>query len=353
MRYFFPFDPTGAWFIHSLKSLLACLIAAGIAIYEYNSASLWIFFPTTVFVLTADINRSLLERMKFLLLLAATSVIVVVIMAFLFPWLYIKTAVFLFIAAVFCYIANKNESAATFSYAVIAFACIGYVFPSHKAHFEEEVLNFVLSISIALGVTFFIFPQRLDAQLKKQFHVTTQLLGRYVIFVLADSMRGNTDLKNRDESLQRLLDLHKRSQDIYEKINTEKVDEKKKKNIEKMLEILRKNIYLATSIENAIFMLPEQALFRGPFAELYRLFRTLQKAFENIRTHQYDQFDQQTFEHDIKKIEVKFDDQLSISKETSVYVYWDYRQWRQMLFVLKQFASSLKTLNDALKEFGC
>ena len=353
MRYFFPYDPTGLWLLHAVKSTIACSIAAVIALYEYSAASVWIFLPTTIFMLTVDINKSLPERIKFLLWLSLSTIGVVTLMAFLYPWVFIKTIVFLVILFIGIYFDNFSDETSLLGFSTIIFALVGYVLPVSTTYIVPEVFNFIASIIICLAVTFFIFPQRLYTQIRHQFHVTSYLLGRYVSFVLADAMRGNAELEERDEALQRLLELHEKSQAIFEKIITEKLYIKSPKRAKEILNRLQKCIYTATGIENTLYMVSQQALFQGPFAEFHLLLKQMQVAFEHIQRHEYDRIDYSKLNEIIEKIEHSINSKLEILETSSGYLHRDYLNWLQVLFNLRQFLMEMKELNFLFKDFGC
>ena len=353
MRYFFPYDPTELWLLHAVKSTIACSIAAVIALYEYSSASVWIFLPTTIFMLTVDINKSLPERIKFLLWLSLSTIGVVTLMAFLYPWVFIKTIVFLVILFIGIYFDNFSDETSLLGFSTIIFALVGYVLPVSTTYIVPEVLNFIASIVICLAVTFFIFPQRLYTQIRRQFHVTSYLLGRYMSFVLADAMRGNAELEERDEALQHLLELHEKSQAIFEKIVTENLYVKSPEKAKEILEQLQRCIYTATGIENTLYMISQPALFQGPFAEFHRLLKQMQMTFEHIQRHEYDKVDYVKLNETLEKIEHSINSKLEVIEENSSYLYRDYLNWQHVVFNLRQFLIEIKALNGLFKEFGC
>ncbi len=343
-------DPAKTWLYHSIKAMIACTIAGLIALHRYDFSSIWIFFPTTIFMLTVDVDEPLWYRIRYQVALALVSFIAVSAMIFLFPFFILKTILFLTIVVVAAYFSYKSNAASMFGYSVIAFSFMAYVFPKKAQAFSGEIFGFCTALGICLLVTFFIFPERLSTQLNRRFQITTDLLGRYIIFVVADSMRGNISLPIRDENLQRVLDIQKKNEDIFDKITAEKIHVKQYEEVKKTLVQLKQTLYLAIAVENSLYLLSQQALFRGPFTEGYGLLRSFQKSFEKIRQKEYEAVDYGILLGHLEKMEMKIHTQMDNLKQRSEYLHRDYQQWLIVSYNLRQFVNALQALGDFLRE---
>ena len=105
-RYIFPYDPTGTWLRHSLKTIIACLLTVPLVLYERNISAVWVFLPTMLFMLFMDTNASLNSRILTLLKMWGLAFITILLMTLISPWAWAKLMLFFIAIFVGAYLSN-------------------------------------------------------------------------------------------------------------------------------------------------------------------------------------------------------------------------------------------------------
>ena len=341
LKYFFPYDPLGAWLRHSVKACIACVIAAAISLYLMDAMAVWVFVPVLVFMFIIDVDQPLKKRIFLLLGAALASVLGAVLMALCSFSLWLQYAAFLVIVFGGAYASHYGVDQTKIGVMAILFSMLG--FNLHLQQIPELLAFLALGLAICFSVIVFIWPEPIHKQIMRNIDVGVFILTRYICIVLSDVVRGSDDITERSTREKQLLNLQIQVNLLAELEYTNK-------DLLPTLKQFNVLIQKAVLVENSLQGLTERVLLVGPLPRLQNILDLLRPLFVQLRKQprksiNTNELEQQIalFSEEAKKAEAQAHKYLAILPR-------DYLQWSVISYVLQQFVQQLEVFGKCYGE---
>jgi hypothetical protein len=338
-RYFFYNDPTRAWLKHSLKVVIATLLATSIALYQPNVLAMWLVFPTMLMMLMVDISFVLQQRLMIIILQGLLALIAVATISCALIWMheatYIILSLLVFIAL---YLGNIKPAYMRTSTLFIIFLLLALAKPIPIEHLAMLSLYLLISVILSLVVMLIIWPLPLKRQIAQLLTATTAMLGRYIFFSINDAIRGNYSLNFRYMIQERLLAtfiILKKLEKTYQKVHPNH-------SLREAVNAVNIAINQAISLENTLNLLPRQSFLYAPLQELQAYNSTIHQLFHESSNNAAIIIPQA-----IAALTQAWQAQKAVLKTTDVPYIQNLLHWEQVIYVLNELGPSLVTLFKA------
>jgi uncharacterized membrane protein YccC len=338
-KYFFFYDPTSSWFVHSLKALLATIIASLLAWVEHKLLGIWIVLPTLLFMLMVDVDQSYKKRFFSIITMSAVSFLFVLVLMLTVKWEWLNLTVYLLFAFVGCYLANVHSSLIKTILLTLVFGLLQLRFQSSVQLLPLVALNFLMSLCLVLFFSLVILPNTLATQVKHNIAVSLRNIVRYYIFILRDAAVGNHDVDNRE-----LLQRHAIQQSNNLQAKVILCDKNKKINLI-VAKTLQQLLHYAINVEASITRLSTRAYFGGPLQELDACANTTRLVVLDALNGNLAQSDllQQKYSQLLTAIE----NQQKAINSNATFIQHDYQHWFNVAKCICRFNETYLQLVDA------
>ncbi len=324
--YLFRFDPSNTWFRHSIKILLATLLATIVAFFHLQLLDIWFILTTFLIMLMANVSLPLKTRIKMLIQQWFIALVCVMLMLLLAKWWWIKTLTFLvivfFSTLLIAYKPNKTPLAMI----AIIFALLAMVKATDLSTLPTIVVYFIYVLAICLLVTFFIWPERLAKQIENNTQTGIILLGRYLCYVIGDAALGNQIQRERSLLQQSMLNSEKILADLIRSYHASEQTTQ----LSAVSSNFKQLCYAAIALESSIQNLASRAYLRGPMRELQSYMLVYKQFFLHAPANRESLFIQLAREQ--KNLEQAITVQQALIFRTTPHIYLDFSHWNQVAF---------------------
>ena len=336
-RYFFYNDPTKAWLKHSLKVVIATLLALLIALYKPSVLGIWLVFPTMLMMMLVDIGLVLHKRLVLIFLQGILAIIAIVVISCSLVWshngTYLILSLLVFIAL---YTGEKKPIYMRSSTLFIIFLLLALAKPMPVNYLGLASLYLLLSIIVSLVVMLLLWPLPLKQQITQSVTATTSILGRYIFVSLNDAIRGNYSINIRYMIQEKLL------LSLIGLIKLEKTYQKIKPNpgLVNAVNALNVAINQAISLENTLNNLPKQSFLCAPLTELQTYNIAILTLFRDPSSNDAAVIIPAVFE----KLVSAWSANKAMLKAANAPYIQNLLQWEQVIFILNELGPTLVTL---------
>lgn len=343
LQHFFPYDPLGSWLRHSIKSVLACLIAATISLYLMNAMALWIFIPVLVYMFIVDADQSLKQRLLLISGAGVASTVAAVAISLLSFSLLAQYALFLLIVFIGIYVSHNGVNAGKIGVMAILFSMMAFAYHIQINQLLQLAVYLTAGTLICLGVTLFIWPHPVSAQIRKNFDVGIFMMTRYICIVLSDVVRGSSNVKECSQREKLLLN-------VQQTLNVLVKSEDENSVLRNIM--LQFNLLIQRSIlvENSLKGLTVRVLLVGPLPRLQIILDLLTPVMKRMRQQSATIANTQQLEQQIKLFAEEASNAQAQARKYITVIPRDYLQWSIVSYALQQFIEQLVKFNQAYAE---
>ena len=336
--YLFRFDPSNTWFRHSIKILLATLLATIIAFFHLQMLDIWLILTTFLIMLMANVSLPLKARIKMLVQQWFIALVCVMLMLLLAKWLWLKTLAFLMIVFFSTLLIAYKPSKTPLAMIAIIFALLAMVKATDLSTLPTIVVYFIYVLGICLLITIFIWPERLAKQIENNTKTGVILLGRYLCYVIGDAALGN-QIQHERNSLQKAM---LNNENIVATLIKSYDASKQKTPLSPLSCHFKQLCYAAIALESSMQNLASRAYLRGPMRELQSYMLVYRQFFLKAPANRESIFSQ--LAHEQEKLDQAIAVQQALILKTTPHIYLDFSHWNQVAF----YFSHLNQLIDRL-----
>lgn len=345
-QFLFAYDPYKNRLKHSVKTVIAVLLALGVVLYERQLAAVWVVIPTLFCMMKSEVEIALRQRVTDLCVKWFIAFVVTLVMMLLNQHVWQMIGFFILLSLFGSYLSNFSQMVKQSVIITLLTALLAIRFHLGLADISLVAINYGLSLLILLVVTLVIWPNRLATQLTNAVPITMRSILHYYAVVINDAIMGNTSRHHQNKKLQIAMKLVNKIETIEQQF----CDVFKNTRYQQTVILLRQCLYDVVSVEASLAHLTSRANMMGPYQTLQQYTNQLRVLYLNetiftISDIQPLQKTTEQLQNDIVHTQEQIRESVSALKH-------DYQHWRQVAYFIDKFNQSLFQIASELNQDG-